>query len=78
MILRPPYDASFLMLSANEVDGDDGASNVVMGTYRRPAPTPLAQSVAHPLSEGGTIRLETLVELKFVNSSFSSLSSYCN
>ena len=30
------------------------------------------------ISEGGMIRLETLVELKFLNSSFSSLSSYWN
>ena len=29
-------------------------------------------------SEGGMIRLETLIELKFINSSFSSLSSYWN
>ena len=29
-----------------------------------------------PRSEGGMIRLETLIELKFLNSSFSSLSSY--
>ena len=31
-----------------------------------------------PLSKGGLIRLETLIELKFVTSSFSSLSSYWN
>ena len=31
-----------------------------------------------PPSEGGMIRLETLIELKFLNSSFSSLSSHWN
>ena len=30
------------------------------------------------VSEGGIIRLETLIELKFINSGFSSLSSYWN
>ena len=30
------------------------------------------------MSEGGMIRLETFFELKFMHSSFSSLSSYCN
>ena len=29
-------------------------------------------------SEGGMIRLETLIKLKFLNSSCSSFSSYCN
>ena len=32
--------------------------------------------VSVPVSEGGMIRLETLIELRFLNSSFSSLSSY--
>ena len=30
------------------------------------------------ISEGGMTRLETLIDLKFLNSSFSSLSSYWN
>ena len=32
--------------------------------------------VSVPVSEGGMMRLETLIELKFLNSRFSSLSSY--
>ena len=47
-----------------------------------PKPTPRLGSVRRGarhrlvLSEGGMIRLETLIELKSLNSSFSSLSSY--
>ena len=35
-----------------------------------------ARSRSRHLSEGGMIRLETLIEPKFINSSFSSLSSW--
>ena len=43
-----------------------------------PARAPSGLLASRLDSEWGMIRSETLIELKFVNSSFSSLSSYCN
>ena len=42
----------------------------------KPAPAGADDGDRAQSSEGGVIRLETLIELKFHNSSFSSLSSY--
>ena len=42
-------------------------------TVRLPSPADVRGQL-----EGGMIRLETLIELKFIDSSCSSLSSYCN
>ena len=58
-----------------------GRSGRKSGARTRLAGTVFGAPEGHQLhqpSEGGMIRLETLIELKFLYSSFSSLSSYWN
>ena len=55
-------------------DEDDGEEEDTEAS-RMPMRIREAVDIRHP-SEGGMIQLEALVELKFLNSSFSSLSSY--
>ena len=61
-----------------EADFGDAAGEEAAGRpWRGAVPRVQAQVPrAEAMSEGGMIRLESLIELEFVNSSFSSLSFY--